>query len=456
VADPATISDQRLATIAAGNIPAGFTMSWWDRYNTETSATPGLGYDGHVLEYSLDGSTWVDILAGTGPIPANANRITQNPYNATISPNFMSPLINRMAWSGDNLAFQEMRVNLADFSGQNAFFRFRFASDNSVADVGVWIDDITFRAPGACNVVATVAPFGLAVDAAGNGVLQPGETAVMAPAWRNAGASPVTLTGALSNFTGPNGPTYTITDPTANYGTIAAAANASCSTGGDCFGIMVTGTRPSMHWDGTATETVTPTSTTKDWTLHVGDSFTDVPASNLFYRFIEILLHKGITGGCGAGIYCPSNSTSREQMAVFVLIAKEGVGYNPPACTTPIFADVPASSPFCKFIEELSRRGVVSGCGGGNYCPQSPVTREQMAVFVLRTLDPALNPPNCTTPMFGDVPASSPFCRWIEELVRRGVVVGCGGGNYCPADAVTREQMAVFLTQTFALTLYGL
>jgi hypothetical protein len=80
-----------------------------------------------------------------------------------------------------------------------------------------------------------------------------------------------------------------------------------------------------------------------------------------------------------------------------------------------------------------------------------------MAVFVLRTLDPALSPPACgATPMFNDVPASSGFCRWIEELARRGVVTGCGGGNYCPSAPVTREQMGVFLAATFSLTLYGL
>jgi hypothetical protein len=56
---------------------------------------------------------------------------------------------------------------------------------------------------------------------------------------------------------------------------------------------------------------------------------------------------------------------------------------------------------------------------------------------------------------FADVPASSAFCRWIEELARRGVVSGCGGGLYCPLDPVTREQMGVFLTQTFSLGLYG-
>jgi hypothetical protein len=143
-------------------------------------------------------------------------------------------------------------------------------------------------------------------------------------------------------------------------------------------------------------------------------------------------------------------------MSVFVLVAKEGAGFTPPACGTPVFTDVPASNPFCRFIEELSRRGVVSGCGGNNYCPTSPVTREQMAIFVLRTLDPALNPPACVAPnMFADVPDTSPFCRWIEELATRGVVTGCGGNNYCPTASVTREQMGVFISSTFGLTLYG-
>jgi hypothetical protein len=194
---------------------------------------------------------------------------------------------------------------------------------------------------------------------------------------------------------------------------------------------------------------------TKLWRLHVGDSFGDVPRANTFYRFVETLLHRGVTTGCAAGLYCPASSTTREQMAVFVLVAQEGAGYQPPPCTTATFPDVPPASPFCRWVEELARRGIVTGCGGGNYCPGDPVSREQMAVFVLRTLDPALNPPACTVPLFADVPASSPFCRWIEELARRGVVTGCGGGNYCPTAPVTREQMGVFIAGTFGLTLYG-
>jgi hypothetical protein len=53
------------------------------------------------------------------------------------------------------------------------------------------------------------------------------------------------------------------------------------------------------------------------------------------------------------------------------------------------------------------------------------------------------------------VPATSPYCKWVEELARRGVVSGCGGGNCCPSNPVTRAQMGVFISATFGLTLCG-
>jgi hypothetical protein len=300
-----------------------------------------------------------------------------------------------------------------------------------------------------------VSPVALAVDAGGNGVLEPSETAVVTPTWRNTSLAATAMTGAASSFTGPGGPTYTIVDGVADYGTVAAGGTATCTS---CYALAVAaGARPGTHWDATIVEVVAPAATTRTWTLHIGDSFSDVPRSNGFYRFVETVLHRGVTGGCGAAAYCPAAPTTREQMAVFVLVSREPAGYVPAACgATPQFADVPASSPFCPWIEELARRGVVGGCGGANYCPSASATREQMAVFVLRTLDPMLAPPACGAPLFADVAAASPYCRWIEELARRGVVTGCGGGNYCPGATVTREQMSVFLTVTFGLTLYGL
>jgi hypothetical protein len=317
-----------------------------------------------------------------------------------------------------------------------------------------------FRALHAASVLVDPAAAG---TSDGNSVLEPGESVIVAPAWRNATQDAETITGSFSGFTGPTQPgvTYAIVDPAASYATVAAGDTRRCSdAGGDCY-VLALGqsqARPLTHWDTTVSETLTPATTfPRVWTLHVGDSFSDVARTSPFYPFVEALLHRGVTAGCGSGAYCPAASTAREQMAVFLLLSKEGPAYLPPICTAPgQFFDVPVTSPFCRWIEELSRRGVTTGCGGGNYCPAAPVTRQEMAVFVLRTLDPALVPPACTVPVFNDVPASFPTCRWVEELARRGVVSGCGGGAYCPEAPVTREQMSVFLSVTFGLTIYGL
>jgi hypothetical protein len=334
------------------------------------------------------------------------------------------------------------------------------ASDDVGNVLSAWTD--SNRDSGTFGIFAQrfggLRPTALSVDAPGNLVWEPGETVEMRPSWRNVNGAAQTFGSTLTSLIGPAGATYTINDGTASYGTVPNGQTAQCT---DCFSVAVTNPtpRPILHWDASGTETITPDTQgqAKLWALHIGNSFADVPTSNPFYRFIETLLHNQITGGCTATDYCPASSTTREQMSVFVLVAKEGPGYQPVACGVPVFTDVPASSGFCRFIEELFRRGVVTGCQTSppQYCPTAPVTREQMAVFVLRTLDPTLNPPNCTTPVFNDVPASSPFCKWIEELARRGVVTGCGGGNYCPTDPVTREQMGVFISVTFGLTLYG-
>jgi hypothetical protein len=299
-------------------------------------------------------------------------------------------------------------------------------------------------------------PRELAVDAAGNGVLDPGEMAVVAPTWRNVVDATRNVDGDMISLSGPAGPTYTRTDLEAGYGMIDENDEATCGGARGCFGVNVTGTRPSVHWDASMLEATTSL-TTMTWSLHIGNSFVDVAtAANPFYHFVETLLHNQVTGGCGGNLYCPADPVTREQMAVFLLVSDEGPDYTPPPCTTPPFGDVPCASPFATWIQELVARQVTAGCGGGNYCPADPVTREQMAVFLLLTLEgPGYMPPPCVTPTFGDVPCSSGFAPWIEELVDRGITAGCGGGNYCPALPVTREQMAVFLTVNFDLSLYG-
>ncbi|MBP8197484.1 MAG: S-layer homology domain-containing protein, partial [Chromatiaceae bacterium] len=104
----------------------------------------------------------------------------------------------------------------------------------------------------------------------------------------------------------------------------------------------------------------------------------------------------------------------------------------------------------CRYIQRLSELNITGGCGGGNYCPQGLVTREQMAAFIVRAVEgePALDYCGGVAP-FLDVAPSTFFCRYIKRLVELGVTQGCGNGNYCPGNEVTREQMAAFLARAF-------
>jgi hypothetical protein len=158
----------------------------------------------------------------------------------------------------------------------------------------------------------------------------------------------------------------------------------------------------------------------------------------------------GITVGIGGGQYGVDQPTLRQQMAVFLLKSKHGPCGTPQTCTG-IFLDVPCPSTFAPWIEELAAEGITGGCGGGNFCPTSPVRRDQMAVFLLKAEHGSdYLPPDCTG-VFADVPCPSTFANWIEQLAAEQITGGCGGGNYCPQNTNTRGQMAVFLVKTFGL-----
>ena len=203
---------------------------------------------------------------------------------------------------------------------------------------------------------------------------------------------------------------------------------------------------------GTANDVVvtTPDGTTgtlaKGW---VAD-FLDVPPSSIFYSSVATLVSNAVTAGIGGGNYGLGDLTLRQQMAVFLLKSKHGLCYTPPPCTG-VFGDVPCPSTFADWIEALSTEGITGGCGGSDYCPQDPVRRDQMAAFLLKAEHGSSYMPPACTGVFPDVPCPSLFANWIEQLFAEGITGGCGGANYCPGDPVTRGQMAVFIVKTFHL-----
>jgi hypothetical protein len=289
-----------------------------------------------------------------------------------------------------------------------------------------------------------------------DGVLESGETVVIEPAWHNPNAGPESFTGGAASLTGPSGPVYGIDDATADYGSVGAGATSNCydaTPSHDCYRMSVSGARPAAHWDATYQETLS-LGLVKVWTLHVGESFLDVPTTQQFYAFIENIFHNRITGGCGAGNYCPVDPITRAQMSVFLLKGRHGSSYVPPACAG-IFTDVACPSLYANWIEELYAEGITGGCGGSDYCPDNAVTRAQMSAFLLKARQGSgFVPPACTG-IFSDVVCPSQFADWIEELYHEGITGGCGAGIYCPSSPNNRGQMAVFLVKTFGLLLYG-
>ena len=355
--------------------------------------------------------------------------------------------------------------------------------------LGATGNDIVLKAGPAVAAVAIAVDPASGAGSDGNGVFEPGETVTIKPSWKNVGTIGVAFSTAASDFSGPTGTgvSYTIPDDAAGYGTIGAGATADC--GSNCLSFFVTdpASRPTTHWDATFTETPATSDPPKVWKLHLGDSFTDVPRSQLFYKRIETLVHTGITAGCATGKYCPADAVSRDQMAIFLAKGIAGGGPqvpvsgsfngNPYNCVnggTSLFPDVAPTDIFCKHVHYMAVQNVTLGCSGGNFCPHGAISRSDMAIFVAKAivapgggaavpqtytdtgtgLSYSCNPasPNLH---FTDIGTSDAFCKQVHFLWAKGIVSGCTGTTYCPTQGVTRDQMARFLGNAFDLLLYA-
>jgi len=179
--------------------------------------------------------------------------------------------------------------------------------------------------------------------------------------------------------------------------------------------------------------------------------FADAPPGSFAFSFIEALSRAGITAGCGGNNYCPMAPVTRAQMAVFLERGMNGSAFSPPPASGNVFLDVGAQDFAASFIEQLATDGITAGCGNNNYCPTAEITRDQMAVFLLRAKYGSAYSPLPATGVFNDVPLGHWAGNWIEQLAAEGITAGCGNGNYCPDAVVTRDQMAVFLVRTFGL-----
>lgn len=148
---------------------------------------------------------------------------------------------------------------------------------------------------------------------------------------------------------------------------------------------------------------------------------------------------QGITAGCAPNRFCPDDPVTREQMATFLDRALE---LDP--TSTDYFTD-DETSIHESAINRLAASGITSGCAANRFCPRANVTRGEMASFLVR----AFSLPIDQVDWFSDDDTSI-HQGAINRLASSGITGGCGGGQFCPTASVTRAQMAAFLHRAMA------
>ena len=176
--------------------------------------------------------------------------------------------------------------------------------------------------------------------------------------------------------------------------------------------------------------------------------FLDVPSTHWAVNYVEAIYYAGLTSGYPDDTYRPENPVTRAEMAVFLL---NGMGVSvPPLNDSTPFTDISGHWAE-KYIEELYDQGVTGGYPDGTYRPENRVTRAEMAVFLLKGI--GVTPPA----MDGSDPFTDINLHWaeifIEELYDQGITGGYPDGTYRPENRVTRAEMAVFLVNTFGIPL---
>jgi hypothetical protein len=175
--------------------------------------------------------------------------------------------------------------------------------------------------------------------------------------------------------------------------------------------------------------------------------FQDVTSNDYYFDYANEMYLKGITSGCSTNppLYCPTETVTRAQMAVFLVSSVYGGStfpYNP----TPYFTDVPANAFGFAWIQALYELGITSGCGPTTFCPDEDVTRAQMAVFIIRMrYGSTANFDYPATPYFTDVPTGAFGFAWIQRMRLDQITAGCSATLYCPNNDVLRQDMAVFI-----------
>jgi hypothetical protein len=175
-------------------------------------------------------------------------------------------------------------------------------------------------------------------------------------------------------------------------------------------------------------------------------SFTDVPSTHFAFTAIEKLKARGIVNGCTATTFCPNSKLTRGEMATMFARLLSG---DVSYDGVSAYTDVPSA--IRADVREAVARDVMGSCSTGGFCHAGSVTRASMAVYAVRAT--GMGNLDVSRATFSDVSTSYWASGAVERLYQRQVVSGCRTAPlaYCPADDVTRAEAAVILVKAFNL-----
>ncbi len=184
----------------------------------------------------------------------------------------------------------------------------------------------------------------------------------------------------------------------------------------------------------------------QDFTLSCDVIFTDVSSDHWAINHIKSLYCMEITNGCSTNplMYCPDKIVSRKALSIFFIRALEETPS--PAPFNAYFDDI-ANDGFAPYINRLWELSITSGCGQRMFCPDIPVTRAQIAVLLIRAIGET--PSSVAFNAYFDDIANDGFAPYINRLWELSITSGCGQRMFCPDIPVTRAQIAAFIIRAF-------
>ena len=170
--------------------------------------------------------------------------------------------------------------------------------------------------------------------------------------------------------------------------------------------------------------------------------FADVAEDAYYSVPVSSLAERGVFAGTECDEgFCPDDPIDRKTVAVWVVRVLDDE--DPEPVSESRFDDVDAADFHARFIERMAQLGVTQGCGDGSaFCPDDNMNRAEMAVFLARAYNPADGP----DPDFADVADDAWYAADVARLAASGITKGCGDGTrFCPDEDTLRGQMATFL-----------